>query len=75
MFHGPINLQCFELENGEIKFIEINPRIAGGMALAFAATENWVEVVIEQMLNGKKFVPKSVRNNTKMYRYYKEVFI
>jgi carbamoyl-phosphate synthase large subunit len=74
-FHGPINLQCFELENGNIKFIEINPRIAGGMALSFAATENWVEVVVKFFLAGKDFTSKPVRDGIRMYRYYKEVFV
>lgn len=73
-FRGPINLQCFELDNGEIKFIEINPRIAGGMALAFAATHNWVEVVIKHFLEGESYKPKAIEDGKMMYRYYNEIY-
>jgi len=73
-FYGPINLQCFELDNGDIKFIEINPRIAGGMALSFAATQNWVEVVINHFVGGVPFHAKPIQDGKCMYRYYKEIF-
>ena len=74
-FYGPINIQCFELDNGDIKFIEINPRIAGGMALSFAATQNWVEVVINHFVGGAPFFAKPIQDGKCMYRYYKEVFV
>jgi carbamoyl-phosphate synthase large subunit len=74
-FRGPINLQCFELDNGEIKFIEINPRVAGGMALSFAATENWVEIIIKYFLENVSYQSKPIQNGKCMYRYYKEVYI
>ena len=73
-FQGPINLQCFESKNGEIKFIEINPRIAGGMALGFAASENWVDLIVNNFLMKKECEPKTIINNLTMYRYYKEIF-
>ncbi|MFC0333335.1 ATP-grasp domain-containing protein [Paenibacillus sepulcri] len=34
---GCITLQCFKQENGEITFIEINPRFGGGIPLAIEA--------------------------------------
>ena len=74
-FRGPINLQCFELDNGEIKFIEINPRVAGGMALSFAATDNWVEIVIEYFLENLSYQSKPIQDGKCMYRYYKEVYV
>lgn len=74
-FIGPINMQCFELENGEIKFIEINPRIAGGMALGFAATENWIPLIISNLINKKEIHPVEVKYGLKMMRYYSEVFM
>ncbi|MFC5540558.1 ATP-grasp domain-containing protein [Ureibacillus suwonensis] len=73
-FIGPINIQCFELENGEIKFIEVNPRIAGGMALGFAATENWIPLIISNLINGEKIQPVKIKYGLKMMRYYSEVF-
>ena len=72
-FVGPINIQCIQSKEGDIKFIEINPRIAGGMALGFAATENWIKTIID-IFNSKEINPKSVQYGLKMRRYYHEVF-
>lgn len=74
-FVGPINIQCFRVADGSVKFLEINPRIAGGMALGFAATENWVTVIIDTILSGKKHLPKPIKYGLQMRRYYAEVFI
>jgi carbamoyl-phosphate synthase large subunit len=73
-FKGPINIQCIEEEDGGIKFIEINPRIAGGMALGFAATENWIKLIIDHFILGKEITPLKVKYGLKMMRYYSEVF-
>lgn len=73
-FIGPINIQCFETNEGEIKFIEINPRIAGGMALGFAATENWVKLMIDHFIYNNDIKPVDVKYGLKMMRYYSEVF-
>ena len=51
---GPINIQCFICKDGSVKFVEINPRIAGGMALGFAATENWINLIVDHFIFGKK---------------------
>lgn len=74
-FRGPINLQCFELADGSIRFTEINPRVAGGMALAFAATENWLNLLVEDQLEGRRMPPRPVRYGMEMRRYYAEVFV
>ena len=74
-FVGPINLQCFVLPDGTIKFVEINPRIAGGMALGFAATENWIDLIVRNMLYGQSLSPKPVFDGLEMRRYYAEVFV
>ena len=75
-FIGPINIQLFLENNVEqtVKFIEVNPRIAGGMALGFSASENWVPLFID-ILKNKKIKPKAIRNNLQMFRYYKEIFV
>ena len=73
-FQGPINIQCFEENNGDIKFIEINPRIAGGMALGFAATENWIRLIVNHLVKGYPLRPVEIQYNVKMMRYYNEVF-
>lgn len=74
-FIGPINIQCFKLNDGSILFIEINPRIAGGMALGFASTENWIRLIISNLVYGVKITPKLIQYGLEMRRYYAEVFI
>jgi carbamoyl-phosphate synthase large subunit len=74
-FAGPINMQCFRLPDNSLSFTEVNPRIAGGMALGFAATENWVSLIVEHFIEGKKIDPKPIRYGLMMQRYYAEVFI
>jgi carbamoyl-phosphate synthase large subunit len=74
-FVGPINIQCFVLPDGAIKFVEINPRIAGGMALGFAATENWIDLIVRNMLNNQLLEPKPILEGLEMRRYYAEVFV
>lgn len=74
-FRGPINAQCFVSSDGAVRFTEINPRIAGGMALGFAATENWMRLIVDHFVNGKPIEPKPVRHGMKMMRYYAEVFV
>lgn len=73
-FVGPINIQCFETTSGEIKFIEINPRIAGGMALGFAASENWTQLIFKNIIENKPIQPVQIKYGLKMFRYYDEVF-
>lgn len=74
-FSGPINIQCFVCPDGTIKFVEINPRIAGGMALGFAATENWVELIVRNLIDGEAIIPKPVAYGMEMKRYYAEIFV
>lgn len=74
-FIGPVNFQLFETINNELFFIEINPRIAGGMALSFAATENWIELIVENKVKGNEISPKNINYGLKMARYYHECFI
>ncbi|MDR1658500.1 MAG: ATP-grasp domain-containing protein [Deltaproteobacteria bacterium] len=74
-FVGMINFQCFVDDDGRIQFIECNPRLAGGMALGFAATENWIGPLINNLMTGQPIVPKPVRYGVRMIRYYAELFI
>jgi carbamoyl-phosphate synthase large subunit len=74
-FVGPINLQCFLSPDGTIRFTEINPRIAGGMALGFAATENWISLIVSNLVQGTPITAKPVRSGLEMRRYYAEVFV
>ncbi|MGR5064409.1 ATP-grasp domain-containing protein [Photobacterium sp. DNB22_13_2] len=72
-FVGPINVQCFVLD-GEVSLVEVNPRIAGGMALGFAATENWVPHFI-RIINGESLPAVPIQWGMKMYRTYQEYFL
>lgn len=73
-FIGPINFQLFKTINDKLVFIEVNPRIAGGMALGFAATENWIKLIVDNIIKDKKIVPKKINYGLKMARYYDECF-
>jgi len=73
-FIGPINFQLFKTINDKLVFIEVNPRIAGGMALGFAATENWIKLMVDNIIKDKKIVPKKINYGLKMARYYDECF-
>lgn len=73
-FLGPINMQCF-VKGKDIRFTEINPRIGGGMALGFAATENWVKLMVEHFVENKSIHPKPIHHGMRMMRYYAEVFV
>lgn len=73
-FLGPINMQCF-VDRDNLKFIEINSRIAGGMALGFAATENWVNLIVDNILNKQPIQSRPIHYGLKMVRYYAECFV
>lgn len=74
-FKGPINIQCFVSDSGDVKFTEINPRLGGGTALGMAATENWIPLIVETFVKGKKVLPsRSIQFGLKMGRYYNEIF-
>lgn len=74
-FLGPINIQCFLNNEGRVSFTEINPRVGGGMALAFAASENWIDLIVDNIINHKEVVPKPIKYGLQMKRFYAEIFI
>lgn len=74
-FIGPINMQCFLLNDGTVQFIEVNPRVAGGMALGLAASENWIRLIVDHLVLGKQVEPKPIIYGLMMRRYYAEVFV
>ncbi|MCR4633446.1 MAG: ATP-grasp domain-containing protein [Erysipelotrichaceae bacterium] len=74
-FAGPVNIQCFVDENGDVKFTEINPRLGGGTTLGMAATENWFPLIVDIFVHGKKVEARCpIQYGLKMSRYYNEVF-
>jgi carbamoyl-phosphate synthase large subunit len=72
-FVGPVDIQCFRTTAG-VFFTEINPRIAGGLSLSMAATENWFEV-LGKLFRGEKVIPKPVRYDLVMMRYYSDYIV
>jgi carbamoyl-phosphate synthase large subunit len=72
-FVGPIDIQCFRTAAG-VRFTEINPRIAGGLSLAMAATENWFEVLVRLSRN-EPVQPKPIKYGLVMLRYYADCIV
>lgn len=72
---GCITLQCFKQENGEITFIEINPRFGGGIPLSIEAGANFPLWTI-QMCQGKTFAKEDFewKENFTMLRYDEAIF-
>lgn len=74
-FFGPVNFQFMETKDGDLFFIEINPRLGGGSALGFFATENWIKLIVSNLIEKKDIVRKSINYDAKMMRYYAELFV
>ena len=71
---GPINIQCFD--DGEaVRFIEVNPRFGGGTALGMNATENWINLIVDNLINHKSIEARPTRYGVRMLRYYAECFV
>lgn len=73
---GCITLQLFKKENGELSFIEINPRYGGGIPLSIEAGAHFPLWTI-QMLQGNVFneMDLSWRDNYAMFRYDDAIFM
>lgn len=73
---GCITLQCFKKSNGEITFIEINPRFGGGIPLSIEAGANFPLWTI-QMCQGERFTKQDYtwKDNLTMLRYDDAVFM
>lgn len=73
---GCITLQCFKQIDGNIKFIEINPRFGGGVPLSIEAGANFPLWVIE-ICNGQIFSEQdySWKSGLTMLRYDEAVFM
>jgi len=72
---GPANIQCFMDKNNKLFFTEVNPRLAGGVALSLAAGSN-ILVNLVRLLQGQKVEESlSFEENLLMLRYWEERFI
>ena len=54
---GPMTIQCFLSDTGEISFIEINSRFGGGVPLSFAAGADYASA-LSDMINGRIFAKR-----------------
>jgi len=67
-------IQCFALNDGSIKFIEVNPRFGGASNLSFAAGRPTPQFLV-RMLQGKEINVKPFKKNLLMLRYSEDLFI
>ena len=72
-FVGFVNIQCIKNESG-IYFIEINPRISGGLPLSLAATDNWFRL-LDSLYRGQSIYPCEPKIGLKMIRYWSEYYL
>lgn len=72
---GPANIQCFIDSNNKLLFTEINPRLAGGVALAVAADSN-ILLNLVRLLKGEEVKECfNFKEDLLMLRYWAEKFI
>jgi carbamoyl-phosphate synthase large subunit len=72
---GPLNLQCIVKED-DIYWIEINPRLGGGVPLSYAAGVDYPRLIY-RMVQGMPVVPiiGQFEENLMMLRYDQSVFV
>jgi len=69
-----VNIQIRLSSQGKPKIIEINPRMGGTISLSAAAGINLPYLSIKLALN-EKLPKRKIMYNTKMIRYWKELFV
>ena len=62
------------MDGDEYNFIEINPRMAGGVSLSFAASDNWFHA-IECFYKDTEYVPKNITYGKYVFRHYEDLII
>jgi carbamoyl-phosphate synthase large subunit len=72
---GPGCVQCFELPDGELRFTEINPRIAGSAVLSLAAGAPIVTDVVRLARGEEPEGMGGYRPGTIMLRYWEQIFV
>lgn len=71
---GPLTIQCFKQRDGEIIFLEINPRFGGGVPLSFEAGANYSDC-LNKMLSEENitYIQKDIKELT-MIRFDDAIF-
>jgi carbamoyl-phosphate synthase large subunit len=73
---GCLTVQCFLLPNGELKFIEINPRFGGGVPLSIKAGADFPRWIIEMMLGREPEIEiDGWQDGVVMLRYDDAIFV
>lgn len=70
---GPLTLQCFKTSNGDLKILEINPRLGGGVPLSFAAGADYAEALLA--ISEKRDIHINDISEKTMLRFDDSVFI
>lgn len=73
---GPLTIQAFRRQNGEIVFTEINPRFGGGVPLAIKAGVDY-PMLLAKMVAGEKVWPMlgEFTDNLYMLRYDEALYL
>jgi len=73
--YGPMNIQCFMDDSGDLKVIEINPRFGGGYPLAHKAGAPFVAWIIEELEGHKLSYFEDWQDGLAMLRYDSAVYL
>lgn len=73
---GHNTIQCFHRDNGEVHFIEVNPRYGGGASLGFAAGAFTPQYLV-RLLQDKLVAPRigKFEEGRTMLRYTQDLFL
>ena len=73
---GVVSTQLILTTDGKIKFIEINPRVGGGIPLAIKAGANFPKWILKELVGGKpKIEFDGFLDRLFMLRYDAEVWL
>jgi len=73
---GCVNVQCIKQSDGQLKFIEINPRFGGGFPLSIHAGADFPRWIIQDLINGSSDAKMSDwMDGTVMLRFDDEIVV
>jgi carbamoyl-phosphate synthase large subunit len=73
---GVITIQLFVTNNGQMKFIEINPRFGGGVPLSIRAGANFPKWIMQELIgNSLRIRFNGFKDKLIMLRYDSEVWV
>lgn len=73
--YGPLNVQCFVTDGGDIKVIEINARFGGGYPLAHRAGAQFTHWILQELNGHKVSYIEDWQDGLAMLRYDEAVFV